>query len=76
MQTVRVLETILMRENISAQMVSLSMGRNRTYLRSVIAQKLQPRADTLATILDAMNYDLVAKSRDDGYEIAIDPLLE
>ena len=51
--------------------LSVAMGRPREFMRDTLQRKR--RADLMATALDEMGYDLVARSRDDGFEIEIDP---
>ena len=67
------LRDIMARENLSAREVSRRMGRHDAYLSVTLNRGSHPRTDTLASMLDAMGYDLVAVSRDDGHEVMVTP---
>lgn len=73
MQAIKVLQTILARENVSAPTVSKRIGRNRAYVNTIFASESVPQMDTLVTILDACGYDLIARNRADGTEHVIEP---
>jgi len=69
----KVLKEMLEREHISTIEASKMMGRSKGYVSNLISRHTIPRADTMAAICDAMGYDLIARSREDGYEFHIDP---
>ena len=73
MQAIKVLQTILARENVSAPTISKRIGRNRAYVNTIFASESMPQTDTLVTILDACGYDLIARNRADGTEHVIEP---
>lgn len=73
MQAIKVLQTILARENASAPTISKRIGRNRAYVNTIFASESMPQIDTLVTILNACGYDLVARNRADGTEHVIEP---
>lgn len=73
MQAIKVLQTILARENVSAPTISKRIGRNRAYVNTIFASESVPQMDTLVTILDACGYDLIARNRADGTEHVIEP---
>ncbi len=73
MQAIKVLQTILARENVSAPTISKRIGRNRAYVNTIFASESMPQMDTLVTILDACGYDLIARNRADGTEHVIEP---
>ena len=73
MRADKVLRSILDKEGISSIRVSESMGRSKTYVNRILATHAMPKTDTMAGICDAMGYDLIARSRNDGYEFYIDP---
>lgn len=51
--------------------LSVAMGRPKEFMKGTLQRKR--RADLMATALDEIGYDLVARSRDDGFELQIDP---
>lgn len=73
MRADQVIKTMLEREQVSTIQASKALGKSRGYLSSVIAQRVIPKADTMAGICDTLGYDLIARSREDGYEFTIDP---
>jgi len=73
MQADKVLKTILEKEGITTIQASRKMGRSDGYLSATIAKKASPRVDIMADICDALDYDLLVRSREDGFELYIDP---
>ena len=73
MRADKVLREIIDKENLSATEVSLRVGKTRKYMSTLFSHHRIPQADTMAGICDAIGYDLLVRSRDDGYEILIDP---
>lgn len=73
MRADKVLRAILKRESITYMAASRKMGRTESYLGSIISKGTIPRVDSMARICDALGYDLLARSRDDGFEFYIDP---
>lgn len=73
MRADKVLRSILDKEGVSSIQVSEEMGKSKTYVNKIIATKTIPKADTMAAVCDAVGYDLIARSREDGYEFIIDP---
>ena len=69
----KVLAEILEREGISTVQASRMYGKHKSYITSLLSRGTVPKADTLAGILDAIGYDLIARSRADGYEFTIPP---
>lgn len=67
------IKSMLDKEGVSTIQASKNMGKSRGYLSSVISQRVIPKADTMAAICDTLGYDLIARSREDGYEFTIDP---
>lgn len=76
MQTDKVLRTILARKGLSARQVADKMGRSPKYLDMYLYRKSVPKADTLASMLQACDFELIARSIDDGTEFPIDPMTE
>lgn len=73
MRADKVLRAIIDRENLSATAVSLRIGKTRKYMSTLFSHERIPQADTMAGICDVVGYDLLVRSREDGYEITIDP---
>jgi len=73
MRADKVLRAILDKDGISTIQASERMGKSKTYVNKIIATKTIPRTDNMAAICDAVGYDLIARSREDGYEFTIDP---
>ncbi len=76
MQADKVLASILDREGLDGTDVSRRIGRNPTFLRSYIYRGIVPGINTMARICDAVEYDLIIRSRADGFEFTIDPPIE
>jgi DNA-binding phage protein len=58
---------------VSPIRASKKIGRNRTYVSNVLSKETNPGVDNLATILDAADYDLLARHRSSGKEYVITP---
>ena len=58
---------------ISMRQISLNMGHRAEYISVIIAKSKIPRIDTFAKVADASGWDIVARKRDNGSEIYIDP---
>ena len=68
-----IITQMMKREHKSKREVSKVMGKSPRYLDPIVYDGRSPRVDTFAGIVDAMGYDLVARSRDDGFEFRVDP---
>ena len=66
------IRNILRREGVSAERAALSMGKSKSYLTALLARQTDPRMSTMVSVCDSMGYELVARSRDDGFEFVID----
>lgn len=73
MRADKVLRAILDKDGLTAIQASERMGKSKTYVNNIISKETIPRADNMAAICDAVGYDLIARSREDGYEFTIDP---
>ncbi len=73
MRADKVLREIISKEGLSATEVSKRIGKTRQYMTTLFSHHRIPQADTMARICDVVGYDLLVRSRDDGYEITIDP---
>lgn len=51
--------------------LSKRLGKNRAYINNYYGKGIVPRVDTYSKIIDACDYDLVARSRSSGKEIVI-----
>jgi hypothetical protein len=49
------------------------MGRSHSYLSRYIYRNSTPSADILSEMLDVIGWDLLARNRETGEEIPIDP---
>ena len=67
----KAIRDVLKREGKPSTEASILMGRKRAYLSAILSQDRDPRASTLAAFAEAMNYELVLRSRDDGFEFII-----
>lgn len=50
-----------------------AMDKSDLYISALLSRGSIPKTDTMATILDACGFDLLARNRDDGTEFIIDP---
>lgn len=73
MRADKVLREILSREGLSPVQASRKIGHNQNYLASIFYKKTVPKVSTYAGILYELGYDLVARSREDGFEFHISP---
>lgn len=73
MRADKVLLAIIAKEGLTDSEVSSRIGKSPRYLDSIRYRHAMPKTDTMATVCDAIGYDLLVRSRDDGYEIEIDP---
>ena len=67
------LRSMLEYEGVSAAAVASAMGKSSKYLHPILYAGRIPQADNYAAICDALDYDLLARSRKDGQEFVIDP---
>lgn len=73
MRADKVLRAILDKEGVSTIQASVTMGKSKGYVSAILSTKAMPKTDTMAKVCDALGYDLIARSREDGYEFTIDP---
>ena len=73
MEALDAIKAMIDRSNASASDISRSMGRNWNFISNTLNRGSVPKADTLALIADACDYDLVLMSRSDGYDFVIAP---
>ena len=73
MDAIDVLKAVFEKEGIVGTKLSAAMGKSKNYISAVMSRGSDPHCETMATILDAVNYDLIARSRDDGFEFTIAP---
>ena len=72
MKAYEALRDALEREGVTAYQLAQTLGRSRYYVSNIILRKTDPKVSTLAQTLDSLGYDLVARSREDGFEFDID----
>ena len=63
---------ILERESLSTIKTSLEMGHGRAYLNTILSEGNVPKTSTLAAFCEVVGYELVVRSKDDGFEFVID----
>lgn len=73
MRADKVLKAILAKDGKKAREITEHMGRSPRYLDQTIYRGNVPKTGTFSEILDACGYDLIARSRDDGFEFLITP---
>lgn len=74
MEPVDAIKVIMERSGKTAYALSVSMGRAKQYMGSLISRHTSPRADTLAEIASACGCDLIIRDRTTGEMVAmIDP---
>lgn len=73
MRADKVVLSIIEREGLKDGDVSRAMGRTPRYLDAIRYRHVMPKADTMATVCDVVGYDLIVRSREDGFEITVDP---
>lgn len=66
------IHSILNREGASSIDASLAMGRKRAYISAILSNKRDPKSSTLAEFCEAMGYEVVVRSKRDGFEFTID----
>ena len=74
MNIMNTMREILKREEISASDASRKMGRSPAYVGNLINPHSHKdvQASTAVKFCEAMGYELVARSKEDGYEFLID----
>jgi hypothetical protein len=73
MQAKDVLKSLFGRGKHSTYDASERMGKSPTFVGSIVSKGRMPKLDTMAAVMDAIDYDLLVRSRQDGTEIIIDP---
>ena len=66
-----ILKGILERESLSPTKVSIDMGHGRAYLNTLFAEKRECRLQTLHEFCEATGYEIVVRSKEDGYEFTL-----
>ena len=73
MQAIDFLKSQFGRGKRSTVETATNMGRHNTYISDFISKNRTPRTDDFASILKAINYDLIARDCSTGEETIIDP---
>jgi len=71
--TVNELFKMIFRGDVSPVETSRKLGRSDAYISATMSRDLDTTSDNLATILDAADYDLLARHRSSGKEYVITP---
>lgn len=72
MRADKVLKTIMDREGISAAEMSRRLGKSRLYMSTIFNNQRVPTVGTITRVCEELNYELLVRSCDDGFEITID----
>ena len=67
------LRRIVESSGMSHRTLARQLGRSPSYISNPIAQGTDMRVSTFSTVADACGYDVLARHRDSGEEILIDP---
>ena len=62
------MEKIIERESLSPTKLSVEMGHARNYISACVTRKHDCQLQTLLEFLEATNYEIVVRSRTDGFE--------
>ena len=73
MQAFEVLQAIIDNDDLSVWQVSKRAGKPRTFVSKTIARRSNPNCTTMAELLGAMGYELVARGKTSGKEYRITP---
>ena len=68
MNGTEIMKEILKRESLSPAKVSRDMGHARTYLNTIFSEGGNCKLETLREFCEATGYQLVVRSKADGYE--------
>lgn len=63
-----IVRAILERESLSPTSLSLALGRERRYISTLLSKNHAMKINTLLEICDKTGYELVIRSKEDGYE--------
>ena len=73
MQACEIIREIMRREGVSGKELSLRLDKSPSYISVLLAEKKSTKISTMAHVCEELGYDLIARSRDDGFEFFIDP---
>jgi len=65
------MKAIIKRDSLSPTKLSVDMGRSRGYLSTLIALDRDCQLQTLLEFCGATNYEIVVRSRADGFEFLL-----
>jgi len=68
MTSAEVMRAILQRESLPPTKVSQEMGHTRTYLNTLMSGNRECRLGTLIEFCESTEYELIVRSKNDGYE--------
>lgn len=69
----KALNTIISRSGMAPTAIARKMGKSDTYVSTIKTRGTVPSVGKFAAIADACGYDTLARSRETGEEIVIDP---
>lgn len=77
MNAIETIRDVITSEQMTPAEASLKMGRKNTYIATIFGKerrdgKSSIQTDTLAQFCEALNYELLIRSKDDGTEFVID----
>lgn len=73
MQVDKVIREIVKRSSQTMRGVSLMLGKGQSWCKVVSLQGRSPALSTVVDIADVCGYDLIARCRETGEELIIDP---
>lgn len=73
MKSKAALNVMLARSGMADTALSESLGKSPNYISATKSGKSTPSVDKFAAIADACGFDTLARSRETGEEIVIDP---
>lgn len=68
-----IVREILRKEGLKSEKIAAQMDKSPRYLHPTIYGHAVPNASKFSQILDICGYDLIARSRDDGFEFLVTP---
>ncbi len=68
-----VITEMLSREKVSQVEFSKRLGNSKNFTSAILAQKREPKTQTMARYCDILGYDLIVRSRTDDTEFTISP---
>ena len=73
MKSCEIVKAAMEQEGVNPPELSKRLGKSDTYIYVLLSRPRELLAGNLARILDALDYDLLARSRVDGAEFFVSP---